>query len=386
MTFKIPQNLKEMILRLWSEGEIRRNIAKSCGVSEGTVYNVVEEWKQLIGRRDAEAIRVLSTSTKRNGIDIGQCAQGFRIHVLMKKIGVTDEDELESFLSAIYEKCRKEAVRKQQGAGTSGDHINELEMAIEPETVATCIKELINFSGERNVQLSDIPSYIKQESSKKDAIVKEKDTVVEKTRILLRGESDAQERYESALKTENVTYEQLNRYTRMRAKLEKAGLDIEYDLSSFVELIDTLDSKFGFDAERIISEFQDFNILVLKKQHLSRDIRDLENTKNYLIQTNSALQHSTEFHTQGLHAYRSLEAKGLGFNKLKILGNAISEIARESGITEYAAAAHLFKKIEKMYGVKLRQLDEDPLAPPDTTSVYATMSQRVNLYFYPENE
>ena len=85
LTFKIPENLKEMIRRLWSEGDTRREIAKSCGVSEGTVYNVVEEWKQLIGQRDAEAIRELSTSTKRNGIDIGQRAQGFRIHVLLRK-------------------------------------------------------------------------------------------------------------------------------------------------------------------------------------------------------------------------------------------------------------------------------------------------------------
>jgi transposase len=65
MTYKIPQNLKEMIIRMWTEGDTRRVIAKSCGVSEGTVYNVVEEWKQLIGQRDAEAIRELSSSTKK---------------------------------------------------------------------------------------------------------------------------------------------------------------------------------------------------------------------------------------------------------------------------------------------------------------------------------
>ncbi|MGH9965539.1 MAG: helix-turn-helix domain-containing protein [Nitrososphaeraceae archaeon] len=386
LTFRIPQNLKGMIIRLWSEGDTRRKIAKSCGVSEGTVYNVVEEWKELIGQRDAEAIRELSTSTKRNGIDIGQCAQGFRIHVLLKKIGVTDEDELESFLSTIYEKCRREIVRNQQVAGVSGEHINTLEKVIEPGTVATYIKEMINFSEQGNVSLSGIPPYIKQERAQKDEIVKEKDIIMKQNRILLREASNAQERYENALKKENVTYEQLSAFTRVRAELKKFGLDIDHDLQSVVELMDTIGNKFGYDPERIISEFQDLNIQVLKKKHLSRDVNELENRKEYLMQTSSVLQHSIEFHSQGLHAYRDLEAKGLGFRKLRILSNAISEIARENGIPEYAAADRLFKKIEKMYGMKLRQLDEDPFAPPDTTSVYAAMSERVNLYFYPENE
>jgi hypothetical protein len=386
LNFKIPQNLKGMIIRLWSEGDTRRKIAKSCGVSEGTVYNVVEEWKELIGQRDAEAIRELSTSTKRNGIDIGQCAQGFRIHVLLKKIGVPDEDELESFLSTIYEKCRKEIVRNQQVAGISGEHINTLEKVIEPGTVATCIKELINFSEQGNVSLSGIPPYIKQERAQKDEIVKEKDIIMKQNRILLREASDAQERYENALKKEKVTYEQLSAFTMMRTELEKIGLDIDHDLPSVVELMDTIGNIFGFDIKRIISEFQDLNILVLKKKHLSRDVNELENRKGYLIQTSSVLQHSIEFHSQGLHAYRDLEAKGLGFRKLRILSNAISEIARERGIIEHAATEQLFRRIEKMNGVILRQLDDDQYTPADSRSVSTTISERVNLYFGPENE
>jgi hypothetical protein len=38
--------------------------------AKGQVYNVVQERNELIGQRDAEAIRELSISTKRNGIDI----------------------------------------------------------------------------------------------------------------------------------------------------------------------------------------------------------------------------------------------------------------------------------------------------------------------------
>jgi hypothetical protein len=303
----------------------------------------------------------------------------------LKKIGVTDEDGLESFLSNIYEKFRKENVRNQQVAGKSGDHINKLDMAIKSETVATCMRELIKLLEQGNVPLSEVPRYIKQKRAQKDGIYKEMDIVMKQKRISMREASDAQERVKNALKKEKVTYEQLSRYSRMRAALQKIGLDIDLDLPSFVELIDTIGNKFGFDPMRIISEFQDLNIQELKKKHLLRDVNELENRKVHLMQTSSALQRSNEFHAQGLYAYRELEARGLGFRKLRILCNAISEIARESGITEVVATEVLLKKIEKMYGVKLGQLDADT-STPDTRSVYAAMSERVNLYFYPENE
>ena len=71
---------------------------------------------------------------------------------------------------------------------------------------------------------------------------------------------------------------------------------------------------------------------------------------------------------------------------MKILSNAISDIARESGIPEYAAVERLFKGIEKMTGIKLRPLDDDPFTPAKPSSVYASMSERVRLYFGLENE
>lgn len=115
-------------------------------------------------------------------------------------------------------------------------------------------------------------------------------------------------------------------------------------------------------------------------------MHELDNRKKYLTQTSSGLQRLIEFHTQGLHVYRELESMGLGLSKLRILSNAISEIARELGITEHAAAEKLFRKIEKMNGVKLRQLDDDQSTPVDSRSVSTTISERVNLYFGPENE
>jgi hypothetical protein len=305
----------------------------------------------------------------------------------LKKIGVPDEDELESFLFTIYEKCRKEIVRKEQVAVKSGnDTNNKLEAAIRPETVAACVRELIDFSDQKNVLLSGIPNYIKQQRVQMEAKAKEIDVIAKKTQILLREASAAQERYETALKKEQVTYEQLSNYTRMSAELKKIGFDIDQDVASFVELMDAIGNKFGFDVEQIISEFQDLNILVLKKKHLSRDVNDLGNRKEYLKQTSSTLQQLIEIHSQWLHAYRNLEAKGLGFNNLKILINAISEIARESRTTEYAATEQLFKKIEKMYGLKLTDLEDDLYSPHDAVPVYSAMSERIRLYFGPENE
>jgi DNA invertase Pin-like site-specific DNA recombinase len=79
MNFKIHENIRQTVIRLWLEGKSRSDIARICGVSEGTVSNIISDWRQKLGKVDAEALRDLGSNLKRTGIDSAQCAQGFRI-------------------------------------------------------------------------------------------------------------------------------------------------------------------------------------------------------------------------------------------------------------------------------------------------------------------
>jgi Homeodomain-like domain len=70
LNYKIAENIQRKIIRLWLEGKSRKDIALTCDVSEGTVSNVIADWKQTLGEGDADALRELGINLKRSGIDM----------------------------------------------------------------------------------------------------------------------------------------------------------------------------------------------------------------------------------------------------------------------------------------------------------------------------
>ena len=60
MTLHISENTRQTVIRFWIEGKSRKDIALLSGVSEGTVSNIIAEWRQKLGDGDAEAIRELA--------------------------------------------------------------------------------------------------------------------------------------------------------------------------------------------------------------------------------------------------------------------------------------------------------------------------------------
>ena|SRR5918994_4233358 len=102
MTSNISVTTRQTVIRLWVEGESRKVIALISGVNEGTVSNIIAEWRQKLGDGDVEAIRELGINMKRIGIDAVQCAEGLRTSNTMKKLGVNG-NQFKSFINNVYE-------------------------------------------------------------------------------------------------------------------------------------------------------------------------------------------------------------------------------------------------------------------------------------------
>ena len=51
------------------------DVAITCGVSQGTVSNIISEQRQKLGEGDAEALSKLRSNLKRTRIDSAQWAQ-----------------------------------------------------------------------------------------------------------------------------------------------------------------------------------------------------------------------------------------------------------------------------------------------------------------------
>jgi DNA-binding NarL/FixJ family response regulator len=66
MGFHVSENTRQTVIRLWMEGKSRKEIALITGVSEGTVSNIIAEWRQKLGDGDAEALRGIRNQYEEN--------------------------------------------------------------------------------------------------------------------------------------------------------------------------------------------------------------------------------------------------------------------------------------------------------------------------------
>jgi hypothetical protein len=202
---------------------------------------------------DAEAIRELGINMKKIGIHAAQCAEGFLISSIMKKLGV-NVNQFKSFINDIYEYCQRFGLTSQD---------------IAPNLLA-----LIKLSKE--VPFSRIQDHIeekKRKISKQDERIIEQHeyikTLEERKETLELETSVAKDLHDVTLHDQKVITAKLRKCWNLLAELEKHGLDInddddDDDISKFVELIKSLREEYGFNVKEVISEFQDLQSLKLQ--------------------------------------------------------------------------------------------------------------------------
>ena len=70
-------------------GLSRRPNAIKHNVSEGSVDNFVKEWKHQHGPEGStERLRALAVAISKTGLSVQDCAEGHRVAMIMKNIGV----------------------------------------------------------------------------------------------------------------------------------------------------------------------------------------------------------------------------------------------------------------------------------------------------------
>jgi hypothetical protein len=83
----VPEETKQEVIRLSLLGYGRDEIARLANISHGTATNMIEKWKNDIGKTEAEAVRELAKSIRSAGLTPIQCATGLRIFNLMTRFG-----------------------------------------------------------------------------------------------------------------------------------------------------------------------------------------------------------------------------------------------------------------------------------------------------------
>ena len=115
MNPNIPQNLRIAVTGLYLQGETRNEIASRTGVSQGSVSNIISDWKKGLDESEASDLRDLGIMMKRASMTPIQCASGFRMAQLLNKSGV-NEDGFKNYIFDFYKRFVEIGLDPQKAA------------------------------------------------------------------------------------------------------------------------------------------------------------------------------------------------------------------------------------------------------------------------------
>src|SRR5918994_1070407 len=105
MPARIPTEIKDSVVQSWLCGLTRRPNAKKHGVSEGSVDNCVNGWTVQHGPDgEYDRVRALAVAISKTGLSIQECAEGHRVAMIMKNMGVEAELQWDSQLKEKLDK------------------------------------------------------------------------------------------------------------------------------------------------------------------------------------------------------------------------------------------------------------------------------------------
>jgi len=168
------------------QGKSKEDISDISKVSTGTVFNVVKEHEQEIGKGNRESIRRLAKFVDKKKIPFEQISNGVKIYSLLKKYKNVDAEKIFSLISKIDKE------KNPQDLLEHASHLMEINTVKEHEQKSQDLARLTKLTSIKSAELKNLDS-----------------------------------QYEAKLKRNDVTANDLSEYNQTKAELRKYGLSIE---------------------------------------------------------------------------------------------------------------------------------------------------------------
>jgi hypothetical protein len=276
-----PQQKKE-IIRLWPTHSYRQ-ISAATGIATSAVHGAVKEWLGDLDALTAKAIRQFMADVQKSRLKkMSELAQGYRMYNLARSMNI-NEVEIETFLPQLNDEC----IRKN----------------IEPPQLASLIKQVIEFSSNQNVSVSEAPAHIERLAKELDGIRKETE--------------DAKADRNKALADKKMTDDTIKEHLDLRSSLVKFGLPATGP-QTLVRTLQNVEAL-GHDPKKMvemfskIKSFQDEE-LQLKSKCVNWEKRAKSFERTYELA-------------------RWLTTTGFTPDHVEVLADAINDIAERKGIS-----------------------------------------------------
>jgi hypothetical protein len=328
MPSKLPDHMKSLVIQQWLHGESRDKIAGDNGLSAGGVTNIVNEWRRDLNFAMADALRDLVLTLKRIGITSAQCATGFRVAMMMNKLGIK-EDGYESFMRDLYNRCEN--------------------LGLTPESIVSYLTDLLEFSN--TMPFSEISNFIHQKTNEKEKLNQEIEKLNDQIVQLRLQKSELEESCNGVLQDMKITNDKLNYYSTLKVELGKYGIPVD-DISKFVNVVNGI-RQLGYDANTILNQYCNLESVGNEYNRYLLLLADLKKQYNILSQKYFSLQETVNSWNQSISECSKLYEMGFGFKELKLLWHTIREIASENNIDRDEAVQKFFKDLNEHYDDKL---------------------------------
>ena len=255
----ISEYKKSQVIQAWLMGKSRETIASQFHISTGTVSNIVDQWRNMIGSYDATSLRELALGLKKSGSSSVQCLNGLRIINLINQLGI-DEDHVYDFLNKLYLGCRDQGVQSYE--------------------VASLVKE-INAFPEIN-SIKEIPGYIKERSSEKRKL----DMEIYFARHEL--ENLNSEKIRKKIEIQNLqkdleSFKEMNRneqkdfllFKDLKNELEKNNIFMQ-DFEQLINIIRIFKDDFKYQPIEILNEFSDIQNYRYLRDNKNRQLNEIQ--------------------------------------------------------------------------------------------------------------
>ncbi|HSF50459.1 MAG TPA: helix-turn-helix domain-containing protein [Nitrososphaeraceae archaeon] len=316
--YDIPSYTEECIIQHWLQGKTRDEIAQAFGISKGTVSNIIAKFRNKLGHRDFDAMRELAKQLLRQNMTLDNCAIGFRVSNIMKKLGIS-EAKTEEFLTTVFEFAQKKG--------------------ISPEILREDLIEFYKIS--ETIPFSEISIYLQKMMEEIEETENKKNQVKEEIQTLEKDKLAKEEQVRSGLREANTTLFHLNNYIETKFKLAKFGIIVE-DIDRFTRCVEGIGRYSNYDPFKVIEKFSDREALEIGIENNQKIKNNLEINIQKLKETESEYNDRLNLKYIKLKNLDELE---------KIVGFTIQDLKKLKGILMEIALEHKNLNIEQLKAI-----------------------------------
>ena len=295
MPAAIENSAKTNVIKEWQLGDTRDEIAANNGIGAGTVSGIINEWKKGINASEYESVRELSTSCKKQGINLGALPSSIRLNNYVQKLDA-NQDQIEVFISNIAN-------------------------SPEPEKLIDAANQIAQISRSESISLEELENRVKQREKEKQRLeeeIKERRAILEST---------------------NIDIQILNEYKKLREELSAHGLSLK-DPQILLSILNTI-RQIGYEPQKIVKEFQKIKSFKQTERQLNNSCKALE----------ARLRHCREV----LPMCEQIRSIGIGLPELLAFHTTVVNKAAKDNLSRQDAAYRVMEDIEnyeKIGGLK----------------------------------